>query len=138
MAYDTNRTFEGAGLWVLQNFVKNGLATTLNSRKSPTTHIASVVALVTTIKPTTQKKFLCSYPEVVNYVLKKFANDKAIAEIDCTILRFSQPTSMTPMQYADDLYAKSSKVADAYEELTLNNIFIEEVDSSICHSLREY
>lgn len=45
---------------------------------------------------------------------------------------------MTPMHYADALYAKSCKVADIYDELTLNDIFIKSFDSSLCHSLQEY
>lgn len=55
-----------------------------------------------------------------------------------TILRYTQPASMTPMQFADDLYAKSCKVANTYEEATLNDVFIEGVGSFICHSLREF
>lgn len=42
---------------------------------------------------------------------------------------------MTPINYEDSLYAKSRKVADVFEG-TLNNIFIEGFDPSLCHSFR--
>lgn len=45
---------------------------------------------------------------------------------------------MTPIQYADDLYAKSSSVENGYDKATLNEIFIGEVYFSIYHSSREY
>lgn len=42
------------------------------------------------------------------------------------------------MQYADCLYAKSCRVADRYDESTVNDIFMEEVEYSICYSLQEH
>lgn len=56
--------------------------------------------------------------------------------MNSTISRYSQLASATPMQYAEDLYVKLCKVADVYDELTANNIFIKRVDLSICVSLR--
>lgn len=44
---------------------------------------------------------------------------------------------MTCMQYADDLKANSGEMAEVYYEVTSNDIFIEEVDFSLCHSLRK-
>lgn len=45
---------------------------------------------------------------------------------------------MTPQQCADDLVAKSGKVADIYDEGTLNEVIMEEIDTSIYHSLQHY
>lgn len=45
---------------------------------------------------------------------------------------------MTAQQYADDLVAKSCKVADVYDDWKLKNVFIEGVDACIRHSLRHY
>lgn len=87
---------------------------------------------------TRPRNFWRSYPEVVNYLLKKFVTDQAFVEYDATILRYMQPTNMTSQQIADDLIAKSCKVADVYEQSTLNDVSIEGVDASIRHSLREY
>lgn len=59
-------------------------------------------------------------------------------KMDSAIMRNTQPANMTIMQYSDDLYAKSCKVADFYAEGTLNDIIIEMVDSTIYHSLCGY
>lgn len=48
------------------------------------------------------------------------------------------PSGMTPQQYANDLIAKLCKVADVYDESTLNDVFIEGVDASIQQSLRNF
>lgn len=56
------------------------------------------------------------YLELINYPLKKYATDQAIAEYDAVILRNMQPASMTAQQYADDLVAKLCKVADVFDE----------------------
>lgn len=45
---------------------------------------------------------------------------------------------MNPMQYAYDLYVKSFKVVDIYDDFIVNDIFIESVDPCICCSLWEY
>lgn len=55
-----------------------------------------------------------------------------------TILLYNQAPSMTLMQYAGHLYKKVSKVEDVSDQFTLNDIFIEGGDFSICHSLWEY
>lgn len=38
---------------------------------------------------------------------------------------------MIPQQYADDLVAKSCKVAYIYDEGTMNDVYIEDVNASI-------
>lgn len=40
------------------------------------------------------------------------------------ILGYIQPANLTPMLYAENLYAKSCKVVELYDEATLNKIFI--------------
>lgn len=78
------------------------------------------------------RKLLRSYLEVVNYMLKKFATDKAIAEFDAAILRYIQQANMTPEQHANHLVAISGRVAH------IRDILIESVDPSICSSLKHH
>lgn len=73
---------------------------------------------------------------MVKYLSKKNAADQAIAEYDTTFLRYLQQANITPQQYDDDLIANSCKVANVYNEGTLNDLFIKEVDQSISHSLQ--
>lgn len=100
--------------------------------------VAPAAAFDHSVEPFRQNKPFWSYPEGINYLSKKFLNDETVRKMNTTILRYTQPTSMTPMQDADVLYANSCKVPDAYDESTLNVIFFEGVHTYTCLSLREY
>lgn len=63
-----------------------------------------------------------SYSEGIGYLFKKIATDQAIIEFDAAILWYMQPLNMTPQQYADGLVAKSFKVANIYDEGSLNDV----------------
>lgn len=84
------------------------------------------------------RKRLRSYLKVVNYFLKKLVKDQAITEFNAAILRYMQQANMTPQRYTEDLVAKSCKVADVYNKGTLNDVFLEEVDSSFRRNLSHY
>lgn len=71
---------------------------------------------------------LRSYPEMINYFLKEIAEKQAIAGYDAWILEYMQQSSMTLQQNADDIIAKSCRVANVYDECKQNNVFIEDVD----------
>lgn len=49
-----------------------------------------------------------------------------------------QPDNIMPQQYTNGLDAISFKIADGYDEGTLNEVFIEGGNSGICHNLRDY
>lgn len=59
-------------------------------------------------------------------------------EFYAAILRYMHPANETTQQCADDLEEISYMVADAYDKGMLNDICIEQVGLSICHSLRHY
>lgn len=128
---DTETMYEGSDICVLPFFVTDTLATTVNCHMSAATRIKPVVDSVNTTEPLIKKKLLQSYPEVVNYLLRKFVSDQMIAKMDYKTLRYIQSAHMTPMHYADDLYANSSKVADVHDKSAFNDIFLEGVDPSI-------
>lgn len=83
-------------------------------------------------------RLLLPYPEKVNYLSKKYARDQAIAVNDATILCLLHPFDMTTQLYADDTISESCKIANVYGEGTLNDVFIEDVDAFISHSLHNY
>lgn len=118
MESKNRRIHEEAAMWILPFFVKDALATILNNCVSAATHIAPVIASVNTIEPMIQKKRFRSNLEVVNYLVKKFANNQEITERNSTILLYTQPASITPIQYADNSIPESCKVADVYDEST--------------------
>lgn len=135
---DTNNIHESATIWVLPFFVKNALATTLCSHTSVSADNTLDISSNSTAKTLIQKKHLWSYSIAGNYHLKKFANNHAIDRMDSRISRYIQTAQMTPVRYVDDLYELSCKVAVVYKESNPNEIFIEGIDPSICHSLWEY
>lgn len=75
-------------MWLVPFFAKNVLASTLNICVSVAVYITPAVASVKIIVLLIQKKLLPSYPAVVNYFPKKFANDQAIVEMNLKILRY--------------------------------------------------
>lgn len=75
---------------------------------------------------------------MITYLMKNFATDETVAVHDDTILRYMQPSTLTEQQYAGDNIAKLCKVADVYDKSTVNDVFIESVDSSIQHSFSSY
>lgn len=73
---------------------------------------------------------------MVNYLLNKYATDQANTEYDATILRYVQPTSIADHKYVGDPMAKPCKVADPYDEGTLNGVLLKRVDRSVRHSMQ--
>lgn len=55
--------------------------------------------------------------------------------MDYVVLCYTQLANVTSMQLGNNLYAKSCKVTDNYGKAKLNDICIERVDCTICHSM---
>lgn len=73
-------------------------------------------------EPLRQKKLFLLYRRVVDSLYKKkFASNRAAIKKDSTVLRYTQPAMIASMQCADDLYAKSSRFTDVYDESALND-----------------
>lgn len=66
----------------------------------------------------------------------KTATNQAVVEFDAAILRHMKSYNKTLQKYADVLVAKSYKEADNCDEDTLNDVFHEGVDLSICWGQR--
>lgn len=111
LVYDTNNIHEKAAMLVLPNYVNNTLDSALNSGRYVCGKSFSLRAVSVGNEPRS-RKFFQSYPKDVNYHLKKYATDQAIGGNDAEILRYTQPSGMTPLQYANDLIGKSCRVAD--------------------------
>lgn len=107
LASNTNRIHEGVAMWVHPCFVKNTLAKTSKSWMLAAMHFVPLIASINIFEQTTRKKCFRFYLGVAGYLLKKFASDQAIAEIDSAVLCYTQLTNMTIMKYANSLYTKS-------------------------------
>lgn len=61
-----------------------------------------------------------------------------MVDADAAILRYTQPTNMTFLQYGKDQFSITIRLGDFCEKLALNNIFIEDSYKSTCYSLHKY
>lgn len=77
-----------------------------------------------------------TYPQVVNFLLTKYATDESISETESKITRFAQPPVMTPYKYAENLVKRTLRFGVVYKQYALKEIFIEGSDASIRHSMR--
>lgn len=135
MACNLTKVQEGAARCILPHYVEESLVNALNSRMCVGSQRAPLAASVQN-EQRRSRKFLCSYPKVVVYRLKKYATDHTIAKYDVSILQYTQPANVTFQQYADSLVTKLCKVAVVCDEGTVKNVFNKNVSQSIRHSLK--
>lgn len=79
LANNASRFQEGAAMCVLTHYVNETPSNKLNGRMRATDEFSPIAALVRN-GDKWSRKHLQSYLEIVNYSLKKFAKDQAIAE----------------------------------------------------------
>lgn len=78
------------------------------------------------------------YPQLLNFLLKKYVTDQGIAETESDIPRFAKPSNMKPFQNAEELVTKTVCCGDVFGEHALNKILTGGLDVSIYDSMREY
>lgn len=104
----TNNIHEETAMSVISHYEMETKANTLNSCMCTQNWIAR---LATSLRNEQLRslKFLRSCPEMINYLLQKYATDQALAEYDATILRYVALTNMTTRQFSGDLIAKHAR-----------------------------
>lgn len=133
-ACDTNNIHKETAMWGIPHYVEKTLDNTLNSRMCTECWLTLLATSMQKEGPRSRKLFW-SYPEVVKYLLMKYAIDQATVEYDAAILHYVQPKNITPQQFAKNLVAKSCKITNVYNKNPLKDVFIEGVCASI-HSLQ--
>lgn len=78
------------------------------------------------------------YPQVVSYLLGKYATDESIADADDKIFSFSQHLGRTLADYAEELIGSKFRTDDVYDKQGRNEIFIKGFIKSMRHSMRRY
>lgn len=76
------------------SFITDRVASSQNNRIVQTNGMKGLATTVNSNGAALQAPCLRSYSDVFNLLLKKYANNKAIAEADVAILRSTQTTSM--------------------------------------------
>lgn len=61
----------------------------------------------------------------------KYATDQVIVKYDAAIFHCPQQRNKTPLRSADNFNGTSCQVPDIYNDRTLNNVFIEDIDATI-------
>lgn len=134
LACDSIRNLKATIMQIIPHYMNETLVNGLNSRM----RAEGVVTFVTTSVRTNDarsRKFICLYLELVYHLPKKIATDQAIAKLDEAILPYMQLSNMAPWQYAENLVAKASKVSDKYDRETLNDVFTNDVGTSLNYRL---
>lgn len=59
---------------------------------------------------------LRTYLKVINYLFQTYPADDVIAEMDATLKHYTQPRTMSPTQYAEDLVPKLLRRGEVYDQ----------------------
>lgn len=129
-----NKIFEGAAMLPLPHYAMETHANALSSYMFKEDGSSQFTALVRNEK-TKLRKLLRFYPEQVNFLLEKYKTDQATAESNELIMRYAPLVNKAPQQCADDFIAKACKIADLYDESTVNVVFIGCFDASVGQNL---
>lgn len=130
---DANGVQEGAAMW-LYHVIINKTATAvldswLSTECSDKKRIRSVNAI---------KSYWCTYPQVVNFLLKKCTTDEVIVVAEPGITCFAKPSGMMPFQYGKELDTRTFQCKDVYEEYTYSKSFIQGLEALSRHSMIGY
>lgn len=133
IAWNTNGVHEDAAMWLLHFFMAKTVSAVLIVRLSDDgksekhSHFDSG-----------ETRYFTTYPPVDYFLLKKNATDEVITKTESDTTPFVQLSHMTPFQYAEELVTKTLCYGELYQEYALKEIFIEGLDASIRHRMREY
>lgn len=124
----------GVVIWILKHYVTEILANVFNSRLSADDKSTPITVSVSKNDGKSREPSR-SYPEAVHHYLTKLATGQSIAKVDAVIIHSMQLWHITPLQCVNGLAAKSCKVADVYDDATLNEVFLYEIDVSTRQSM---
>lgn len=129
LACNTNVFHESAELWLVLKFMKRtagaALTATLSLKsKSP--------------KKKTKEGVVTTNIQVLSHMLKTYATDDVIAEVDNDILLSTQLHNMTNLQFPDAQWMNILRVPYAYDEYVLIGTPIEGFPSSIWYNMHAF
>lgn len=81
---------------------------------------------------------MTSYSDVENYLLRKYATDEVISEVDAAINKFRQGERMSPPKFSQELCSMALKCKTIYEKFRLKGIFIKVLQGSTRRSVHNY
>lgn len=116
-------------MWLVPHFMKRPAVAATTARLSLNPKSS---------KNRTKEGILTTYRQVANHLLETYVTDDVIDEADKDILRFTQPPNTPTLQFGDTRWMKTLQVLHVYGEYVLKETFIEELPTSIKHSMRAF
>ena len=129
-ACNTNGVHEGAARWLFQFFL-DGTAKANLARGSARTGRALSSAR-------SGSKDGMTYCQAVQYLLRVYATDDAIATAHMDISQFKIASNSNELKYAQELLSKAYKCGDVYPMNVLRGYYVEGSHESIRGALRSY
>ena len=121
-ACDANGINEGTTLWLFQDFMYGPAGRLLDNQLG---HTSSRL-----------KSKLTRYPEVINFLLGRYASDEVIAEHASELSALKQVSS--PIKFAEAVQAKSFLCGQVYSDHTLIMLFTDGFPEIIQGKVRRY
>lgn len=115
-------------MWLLNSFMKNPAAATLNSR----------IYLPLGLNIRLVEGALASYYDAVNYFLEAHVTDDSIPKMDSEITHFTQPYNVMPMEYEGAPGNRALSCHRVYDEKIDKGIFTDVLHGFIRQSIRSH
>lgn len=132
LACDTDGVHENAAMWLFYFFMNKTASAALDARlttkRADKKHCRAAGG---------KARYFNTYPQAVNFLLRKYATNEAIAGIESKITRFVQPSGMSLSQCAKELVPNTLRCDDVYDEHGCSKIFIKSLDALIRYSRRK-
>lgn len=130
-ACDTNGIHEGAAIWIFHFSLRDP------ARVAPTARTVNKSSW-TSNKSSRDTSKLTTYCEVVQYLLRTYSTDDIIAEVEASLMRFTQGDRMNETDYAQALWTKALRCGTVYSEEHLKGLFIEGLHEPVRKNVQSY
>ena len=85
-----------------------------------------------------RRELLRTYQQVVNVLLRTYANDEVISETVSDVTSFRQSSSMTEEVYSNHLWDKAIRCGTEFSDQRLKSLFVEGLLPATCAQVRNY
>lgn len=126
---DSDRTYQGAAMWLVHFFVKKLVSSALHLRSTSNQKARMRVS------SKANAATLTTYTEVVSCLLRAYATDVNIASAEDEISSYSQPPRKSPAQYADELSGRALLCGFLYGKQSLSKVIIRILNKSDGHGV---
>ena len=125
---DRNNISEAAAVWCFQYFLDGQAANVVKTRLSGRSLAVDA----------SRADMLTSYEEVVQFLLKTYATEEAMAEAITDVENFKQSSSMDVQAYSDELWTRALRCGSVISSTRLKGYFIQGVLPAIRAGVRYY